>query len=352
MNIKLQENFRTRLPIVIYQRNGIFYYQLQINIVSEDGIYEDTYHEFYKFTSGSSAEEIGTNTKEVMKRFQLLGDLSVEEFQSLTGQILSDYRQNKGKGYLEFMNAKSPKEIKEKYNQCIIAYDVKNEEYMFRLSWTYKEGSKILYDCSESTGEEDVLIFEKPLNFKSDVEVKHLGEMVMEAFDRGQRMAEKMSGNYYPTKNIELLDETVLEITAPSDDYFVDYEDNGMSEVYQLYSYITKKSDQASAYFALTVAPEIYGDLSTDTIYSDWISAFGEADEITVTQKEYGIFNFRAQMKNKKVYRIAYFAQCQDNLILECCMEIPDPAKKKKLVESLLILFEQFAFRCKKAIDK
>lgn len=105
----------------------------------------------------------------------------------------------------------------------------------------------------------------------------------------------------------------------------------------------------AVAYFALTSAPEIYGgELSIDSIRSAWINAYGESEELKVTERVYGIYRFRAEIKNNNVYRIAYFTDCYDDMLLECCMEIPNPSKKKKLVDVLPPLFEQFAFRCRK----
>ena len=346
-----KERFKSRTPLCIRKRYGMLYFQTQIEIAQNDGLRAGIYCEYAKVESEKNEFEIGSVALNLINRFNMLSDMTDDEFYKFKCVSIEEYKKNEDMERLNFMEATDYEDLELNYEECSVKYTISSGKYEFYISW-FDSNKKRVKNFSKSTGEEGNLIFDKPLEFDENITASQLGAMISEAFDRGIKMTDKSSGNYYPTKNIELLDESVLEITAPSDDHFVDYEDNGMSEVYQLYSYITKKSDQASAYFALTVAPEIYGDLSKDTIYSDWISAYGEADEITVTQKEYGIFNFRAQMKNKKVYRIAYFAQCQDNLILECCMEIPNPAKKKKLVESLPILFEQFAFRCKKAIDK
>ena len=62
MKKRLQEPFRSRIPIVIRRRNNMFYYQLQIDIAGNDGLCEDMYHEFYKFDSKLSIREIGVYT--------------------------------------------------------------------------------------------------------------------------------------------------------------------------------------------------------------------------------------------------------------------------------------------------
>lgn len=184
--------------------------------------------------------------------------------------------------------------------------------------------------------------FDEPLEFDDNVTPERLGEMILEAFDRSRKMAEQMSGEFCPAKRIELLDETIIEVTSPKDKHFIDCDDAGVGELYQLYSYIAKEGANSSADFMLTVAPELYEALNCDNIRSTLIEAFGATDDLTVTETQYGIYQYRAEMTNKKMYRIAYFTSCKDGLVLECCMEVVNPSKKKKLIEKLPTLFEEF----------
>ena len=347
MKKRLQEQFRSRIPIVIRRRNNMFYYQLQIDIAGNDGLCEDMYHEFYKFDSKLSIREIGVYTLNLIKRFHLLGDLSVEEFNELTGQTISDYKQNKGKGFLEFMDARNGKEVEEKYTMCTICYDVINDEYTFNLSWISKNGPRNYYASSLSTGKEGIMTFEEPLKFGNDITEERLGRMVLEAFDRSQMMSEKISGKFTGAKTVDIINERDLEIIEPTDEHFIDYGDGGLGDIIQMYSYVSKEGAKVSAAFYLSYATEL-NELSCDSISSAWINAYGKADEIEVKEQEYGIYQFRAEIKNKDVYRISYFTKFKNDLLLECCMEIPNPAKKKKLVDALPPLFEQFAFRCRK----
>jgi hypothetical protein len=42
-----------------------------------------------------------------------------------------------------------------------------------------------------------------------------------------------MAGDFYPTKKIELLDESELTVEAPRDKHFSDFEDNGVAEIFE-----------------------------------------------------------------------------------------------------------------------
>ena len=349
MKKRLQEQFRSRIPIVIRRRNNMFYYQLQIDIAGNDGLCEDMYHEFYKFDSKLSIREIGVYTLNLIKRFHLLGDLSVEEFNELTGQTISDYKQNKGKGFLEFMDARNSKEVEEKYTMCTISYDVINDEYTFNLSWISKNGPHNYYASSLSTGKEGLMTFEEPLKFGNDITAEPLGRMILEAFDRSQMMSEKLSGKFTGAKTVDIINERYLEIIEPTDEHFIDYGDGGLGDIIQMYSYVSKEGAKSSAAFYLSCATELMDELlSCDSVRAAWMNIYGSENEIEVKETEYGIYRFRAEIKNNNVYRIAYFTDCYGDILLECCMEIPNPSKKKKLVDALPPLFEQFAFRCKK----
>ena len=344
---KLQEYMNDRrIPLFFRKRNGTIFYQLQIEVASEDGLCAGIYCEFEK-VQADDAETIGTTAKIMLSRFHEISDLTLSEFQELTGMSITQYdaySKEKRKNYLE---VRSDKELDESFNECSIEYDIKNDHYSLSLSWIYQEGRKKWRDSSDSTGKQGVFTFDEPLKFDNDIAPERLGEMILEAFNRSIKIATVMSLGTCQPKVIDLFEGTKIEVTSPKDKHFTDYGDAGVGEIYQDYAYIAREGAESSADFLLTVAPEIYEDLSCDNIRTAWIEAFGEADDIDVKETEYGIYQYRAEFKNKSMYRIAYFCGLNDGTALECCLEITNPVKKKKLMEKLPDMFEQFAINCK-----
>ena len=348
MNAKLQEYFKSRLPLVIRKRDEYIYFQLQIDIARNDGLRAGKYIETEKIKFEGNPELIGKVAKDMILRFHELGDLSVEDFKRITREDEIDaYEKEEYFRRLKFFGAENEEELSNKYDKCFIEYMLFENKYSFALAWAYNEGKRFFLDDSPSTGKKGILTFNNALEFYDDVLPEQLGEMIMEALDRSNKMAAAMSRGTLPDKEIDLLEGTTVTVTPPKDKHFVDYEDAGVGEIYQDYSYIAKEDAESSADFMLTVAPELYEELSCDNIRSAWLNAFGETEEISVTETKYGIFSYRAEFKSKKMYRIAYFRELNDGTAVECCMEITNPAKKKKLVEKLPILFEQFALKCK-----
>ncbi len=323
---------------------------MQVDIAREDGLSDDYYLEFYKLASKNDQKKIGEYTLNLLKRYHEIGDISVNEFQEITGQSLHDYRQTEGQDYLEFMDAENSEDISLNYDQCLIHYDLKNNVYKFTLFIEYKKGAKILSENSESTGKPNVLTFETPLIFKDSITSEALGTMILEAFDRSHKMSLKLSGKYIPPKTIEIYNNISVEFTPPNDKHFTDLDDGGIGEIYQLYSYVPKEGAKATDALALTSAPELFKELTVQNIREEWIRTYGEPDEICVTEKQYGIFKFRAEIKNKDYYCISYITtiDCGEfTQNLECGMQIISPARKKKLCASLAESIEQFALSCK-----
>ncbi|MDD6825809.1 MAG: hypothetical protein PUE12_06805 [Oscillospiraceae bacterium] len=349
MKVKLNsERFKARTPLCVRKRNGILYFQTQIEIAGNNGLRLGTYCEYSKISSDRNELEIGLTALNLIRRFNDLSDMTEDEFFALKGMSVEKYNEIKDAEKLNFMDAVDFKDLELNYEECFIKYTVVSKKYEFYISWFKKSGRQRNKFYSKSTGQDDNLIFDRALEFEDSISVEKLGSMITEAFDRGERMADKAAGVYKPSKIIELTADSFLEVAAPKDNHFVDYEDGDSGEIYQLFSYLPKENSAAAAYFALTCAPEMYCEVSIESIRSAWIETYGESEEIEVKELEYGIYRFRAEIKNNNVYRIAYFTDCYDDILLECCMEIPNPAKKKKLVDALPPLFEQFAFRCRK----
>lgn len=345
---KLQDHMNDRrIPMVIKRKNGMMFYQLQIEVAREDRLCAGIFCEYEK-APADDVEEVGRTVKRMISRFHEVSDLTIFEFRELTGfDNVEEYEYYKYNDVLNFYGIKKYDPLDESFESCNIDYDVKNNSYDIHLDWVYREGRKRWLWNSESTGDPNYYTFEEPLGFDDDVDPKRLGEMIMEAFVRGKKMSEVMSRGTGLPKEIDLLDGTVLEITSPKDKHFVDYGDANVGEIFQYYAYIARMGTEPPADLLLTMTPEIYEDLSCENIRSAWIEAFGEADEFEVKEIEYGIYQYRAEFKNKKIYRVAYFRKQEDGTALECCLEIRDPAKRQKLIDKLPEQFEKFATDCK-----
>ena len=301
---RLQEYMNEgRIPLFIRERNNTVYFQLQIEIARADGLCAGIYCEYEKAQTYDT-EAIGRTAKRMLSRFQEISDLTVSDFQKLTGMNIDQYNKHEQEERMKVLEVRTAKELNESFNECSIEYDIKNDHYYFSLSWVYQEDRKKWRDSSDSTGEKGILTFDEPLEFDANIDPELLGKMILEAINRSQKMAEAMSRGTCPPKELDMHEGTIIEVTAPNDKHFADYEDAGVGEIYQDYSYIAREGARSSADFMLTIAPEIYNDLSCENISSAWVKAFGKADELDVTETEYGIFQYRAEFKNKKMYRL------------------------------------------------
>ena len=304
---------------------------------------------YYKFTDDKYMDKRTFSYDNPLNIYELHlnGFKKDKEFATYVAEKIDTYEKEQYISLLKLVNAKNEDDLSRNYEECYIDYILSERKYCFGLGWVYKEGKRFFLDDSPSTGKKGILTFDNALEFYDDVLPEQLGEMIMEAFERSNKMAAAMSRGTLPDKEIDLLEGTIVTVTPPKDKHFVDNEDAGVGEIYQDYAYIAKEDAESSADFMLTVAPELYEELSCDNIRLAWIEAFGEAEEISVTETEYGIFSYRAELKNKKMYRIAYFRELNDGTAVECCMEIPNPSKKKRLTEKLPSMFEQFAGKCR-----
>lgn len=347
MKQKLQDCFQKRIPLSLLQKNGMIYFQLQIAVAREDGYRAGTYCEFFKTEASQAKSQIGDFTLKLIHYFHQLSDLSLAEFQQLTHLHIDEYSDQMINKRVEFMGAKNVEDLRRNYDGCYIEYETSTQKYNFGLSFVYREGRKYWNDSSPSTGEKGILTFDVPLEFDDGITPERLGWMVLEAFERSRKMAARMSGDFCPAKIIELLDGSVVEVSAPQDRHFADFEDGGVGELYQVYSYLAKEGADSSADFYLSVAPEIYDTLTCANIRAAWENTYGQADCVDVCEVNYGIYTVRAEIKNKQVHRIAYFTALSDGMLLECCMNLPQPNRRKKLDEILPAIFEKFAIGCK-----
>ena len=78
-----------------------------------------------------------------------------------------------------------------------------------------------------------------------------------------------------------------------------------------------------------------------------WEEFYGKADFFEMQEGDYGIFKLRIEMKNKHTHKISYLLRQDEDLLLECGMDVHQPNRRKKLDENLIELFKEFVLSCK-----
>lgn len=152
----------------------------------------------------------------------------------------------------------------------------------------------------------------------------------------------------YPIETIELLDGSSLHFQTPKNSHFVDSDDCSAAEIYKCYSYLANEYAEPSAEFFLGIGAELDCDLSAENIRKSYEKYNGKADFFEINNVDFGIYKIRAEMKNKSVHKISYYLQMDEDLILECSMEVHQPNRRKKVDEKLSALFQDFALSCKR----
>lgn len=193
MRVRLQDYMTGRHPIFIRERDGVIYFQTQIEVARDDGLRAGHYLEFEKIRTDSSPEDIGNIARRILKRFHEIGDISLQEFESLSGTDMETYKKNKHSSIMSFVGAKDDKALERNYRECSIRYYIPDSSYELVLFWCYKRGRRYYKDSSDSTGKTDVLTFDTPLKFDDNVSSEELGKMILEALDRSRKMCETMS---------------------------------------------------------------------------------------------------------------------------------------------------------------
>ncbi len=354
MKFKLKYSFRDRMPLFILRRNNVIYFQMNINIAKADGNRYMFYYEYDK-TDEHNIKEVGMLASKFLKRFEDVGDLSIAEFEELVGMEIEQYKASYDRDYYwEFVDAKNHKDLYKYYDRCSLDYDIYRKKYSFHIWWNIRNGGEYFFDRSDSLGEPKILTFDTPLELTDYSDPEALGKMIIEALDRSRKIGEKVSGNYHPPKIIELLSGTEIIVEVPRDKHFTDEEDYGVCEVYQMYGYYPRvDSEKASAAFYIGMAAELNGEITEENILKAWEKQYGKAESFNFEKVEHGMFGYRAEMRNKKIHRIAYLTyleMTEDSIspdTLDCVMELHKPNSRKKLDEKLTGLFEEFARQCK-----
>ena len=346
---KLQTYFDRRIPLSIYRRNNVVYFQTQIEIARDDGLRRGRYIEEKYKTDEHNTYEVGMLAGKLLKRFEDLGDLSIAEFKELVGMDIEQYESipKDNEAFLKFFDAKDNKDLDRIYDFCSLGYDIFKKKYSFNIWWR-KKGSVYPVCCGSSQGEKGVLTFDTPLEFTDYSDPEMLGKMIIEALDRSRQITDKAAGNPYPSKKVELINGAELNVSAPRDKHFTDNDDYGVGEMYQAYMYLPREdSEEASAVFYIGMAAELNGEINETTIRNAWEKQNGKSEFFEVKPVEHGIWGLRAEMKNKSVHRISYLLQIDESELLDCTMELHKPNTRKKLDEKLIVLFEEFAGKCR-----
>ena len=235
----------------------------------------------------------------------------------------------------------------------------KNTKYKSEISFwknnlltrikVFEDGHYLIYSMKRSEkrkgGYSEII---KEINLLPNASNEEIGKAVLSAFEALEDYYKnnKEQQDYF-TKNIELLGGSMLTLTVPKDNHFIDSEDCHAAEIYQCYSYLSQEGAESSAEFFLGIAPELDCNLDALNVRSSWEEFYGKADFFEMQEGDYGIFKLRIEMKNKHTHKISYLLRQDEDLLLECGMEVHQPNRKKKLDEKLVDLFQEFVLSCK-----
>ena len=189
----------------------------------------------------------------------------------------------------------------------------------------------------------------KEVNLPPTATAEEIGKAVIEVFEAAEEYYHQSPAcDFYPAKQLEFLDGSTLVVKHPKEKHFVDHEDSGVAEIYQCYSYLPQEDGESTAEFFVGIAPELDCNLDTSNIKSCWEKFYGKAEFFEIQEVEYGIFQLRVEMRNKATHKISYLLKLEEDLLLECGMDVHQPNRRKKLDEKLTVLFEEFALECKR----
>ncbi|MBP3337779.1 MAG: hypothetical protein J6L69_00055, partial [Lachnospiraceae bacterium] len=339
---RLQNYFTKRIPINIRKKNDEIYIQLQCNVANKDGLNAGMYVEMYKISGQQDRKYVGKIILDKLKYYHEIADMQLEDVTKLTNMTMQDYEEYAKKYILEFLNEKDYNDVEKKFLNCWISYRLETNDYEICLGWIKKHGNKYYHESSNSLGDKKVMTFDTPLVFDDNVKPEVLGSMLFEAFERCQMLTDRASGEFYARKEIDLLDESKLTYEEPRDKHFVDFEDGGVAEIYQIYSYLPSEDAESSCDIYLGIASEIDCNIEEENVKTSWEKYYGKATDFVYEECKKGIFTHRAEIKNSKAHKISYLLKQDEELVLECSYVLHQPSRRKKLNEKLQEVFEKF----------
>lgn len=132
---KLQSYFDNRIPLCIYRRNNVIYFQTQIEVARADGLRRKTYTEEKCKIDEHNIKEVGTLADKLLKSFEDIGDLSIAEFKELVGMDIEQYESipKDRDAFLKFYDAKDTKDLDRYYDSCsfIIIFSEKSTHLIY-----------------------------------------------------------------------------------------------------------------------------------------------------------------------------------------------------------------------------
>jgi hypothetical protein len=266
---------------------------------------------------------------------------------------------NKLKELFDFINDCSPSTLTPKERELQSSWKNNTKYKSWNTFWNnnyysivdlFEDGHYEIYSLKKSSkkGTYDGII--KKIVLSANVDCTELGIALIDTLDESEKYHKSSQNNNikhkYVKDKINILSGTTITFLIPQEDDFVDSNDCGAAEIYKCYSYIANEGSEASAEFFLSMAAELDCDLSTENIKSCFEEYNGKSDYFEVSNDNFGIFNLKAEMKNKSVHKISYYLQIDEDEILECSMEVHQPNRRKKVDEKLTTLFQDFVLSC------
>ena len=190
----------------------------------------------------------------------------------------------------------------------------------------------------------------KKITLTKKTTAEEIGKAIIDVFKAAEDYYKENPFNddkVYQIQTIELLNGSNMIVQEPKDEHFINSQDYGSAEIYQGYSYMTGENEESSAEFFIGIASELDCNLDIENVKNIWEEQNGRADFFEFKNVNFGIFNIRAEFKNKKVHKTSYLLQMEEDLLLECSMEVYMPNRRKKLDEKLIKIFDEFSLSCK-----
>lgn len=187
----------------------------------------------------------------------------------------------------------------------------------------------------------------KDICLSADANAEEIGKAVINVLEASEAYSwEFKDTEAWRKQQVELLNGTTLNVIYPKDSHFEDYQDCGVAEIHQCYAYLSGEGAESSAEFFVGIAPELDCNLKEANVHASWERVYGKADSFQMEAVDYGIFKFRAEMRNRGIHKTSYFLQVDEDELLECGMHVYQPNRRKKTDEKLAAKFEKFASDC------
>lgn len=270
--------------------------------------------------------------------FKRIGEAVLDTFKYISDLKPVETNQSKGEPWKKHSKYKSWKKFLLNTAEISISITDDNEYFIF-ITHRLELGRRM--DKIDITMDKDIKL---PL----DVGAEEMGRAVVEILDAADAIYNSgMEIDAYPETELEMDNGAVLIYRTPEDDKFNDEGDCHAAEVYQAYSYVANDYSEPKAWFSLSPAAYFDAMPTEKELIELWEEQYESAEGLELAEENMGMFTLRAEMHNKKYYKLSYFADLGDEFLLECSMEVEEPNRRKKMLEKLKSLFVRFVKSCK-----